>query len=286
MTAITQQHVGNYRLVKKIASGGSGTIWKAIATGGNQTNAIKLLHGNLVGDSQHVQALQNEFKIGSLFDNKGVLRYHQYGVFRQAPYIVMELFPSVTLKRLIEDPQKHDLRARVRAILYSAAKTLAYVHTQRVVHRDIKPDNILVDEKNETRLIDFSIAFRAKPITTVLLEKVFRGNKKKQTAGTPSYMAPEQIRGEAVSPAADIYSFGASMYEVLTGRPPFEADNPTTLLQMALEKPPKPMRKLSADINPKVDQLVLSMLSKDIADRPLAMAGVAGQLRQLNLFLA
>src|SRR5207302_1950543 len=138
---------------------------------------------------------------------------------------------------------------------------LAYMHANGYVHRDVKPDNIMVNSAGEVRLIDFALAQR-------ISKGGFFRKRRGRSAGTRSYMSPEQIRGEGLDGRADIYSFGVSMYEVVTGRPPFRAASPQELLAKQVAEKPTTPQAYNADVTDEFADLVLRMLSKKPEGRP------------------
>ena len=179
----------------------------------------------------------------------------------------MELFKTPNLKQQIHDGAER-LHCRLEAILCEAALALEYMHKQGWIHRDIKPDNYLVNEENEVRLIDFTFARKIKKG----ISKLF-GNKA-PVQGTYSYMSPEQIRGKEVDERADIYSFGCMVYELMSGKLPFTATNSTELLNKHLKASPQPIGMLQKNIQPDFANLVHRMLAKDPERSPRFAEGI------------
>ena len=168
----------------------------------------------------------------------------------------MEFFPAGNLKLRIMHKKWDFIKEKAHDIFKQAATALAYMNASGWVHRDVKPDNIIVNSAGEVRLIDFALA-----------EKVSKGGmfrkRKGRTAGTRSYMSPEQVRGEGLDGRADIYSFGATMYEVITGRPPFRANSPTELLNKQITEKPLSPRSINPEVTEECAALVLRMLAKE-----------------------
>ncbi len=179
----------------------------------------------------------------------------------QHPYVVMEYFPSTNLKLRVMHKDAF-VKENFKTIVEQAATALAFMHEKRWVHRDVKPDNILVNASAEVRLIDFALAKRASK------GKPGMFSTKGKIQGTRSYMSPEQIRGEPLDPRADVYSFGATMYELLTGRPPFVAGSANDLLNKQLTEIPTSPQAHNKDVSDDLSKLILRMLGKKRDERP------------------
>jgi serine/threonine protein kinase len=192
----------------------------------------------------------------------------------------MEFFPGGSLKMRMMRKQSEFIREQAHNILKQGATALAFMNANGWVHRDVKPDNLLVNSAGEVRLIDFALAKRIeKP---GLLGRLFR--RKGKVAGTRSYMSPEQIRGAALDGRADIYSFGAMCYEVVTGRPPFRASSSQELLTKHLTEKPASPRVHNPDVTDEFANLVVRMLAKKKEERPRDFHEVLMSLRGLRVF--
>ena len=176
--------------------------------------------------------------------------------------MLLELFKTLNLKQQIISGGNKKLFHRAKEILTEAAAGLAHLHEKGWVHRDIKPDNFLVNDENIVKLIDFNLA--QKPAGG--LGKLFGAKTKVQ--GTHSYMAPEQIRGQPLDARADVYSFGCMIYEFFAGKTPFTANSPTELLQRHLTSKPPDLTVVDKNITPEFSKYVQSMMAKDAAARP------------------
>jgi serine/threonine-protein kinase len=170
------------------------------------------------------------------------------------------------------------IREHAHDILKQAATALAFMHAHGWVHRDIKPDNMLVNSLGELRLIDFALAQR---IPTGL-SRLFR--RKQPCQGTRSYMSPEQIRGQVLDGRADIYSFGVTAYELATGRTPLTAPSNKELLQRQLADPPPSPRQRNPDVTEEFANLILRMLAKKKEDRPSSFHNILMELRTIRVF--
>jgi serine/threonine-protein kinase len=196
------------------------------------------------------------------------------------PYFIMEFFPAGSLKLRIVRKQYDFIKEKAADIFKQAATGLAYMNASGWVHRDVKPDNLLVNAAGDVRIIDFALAQRIQKPT--FFSKFFK--RKGLTQGTRSYMSPEQIRGEPLDGRADIYSFGVSMYEIATYRPPFRAgSNQELLLKHIKEKPPSP-QSYNPDLTDEFCELVLQMLAKKREDRPSDFHQVLMKLRSIRVY--
>jgi serine/threonine-protein kinase len=193
------------------------------------------------------------------------------------PYFIMEFFPSGSLRTKMQLKQFDFLKQNVEKIFKQAATGLAYMNASGWIHRDVKPANILVNGLGEVRIIDFAIAYR--PPTG--LARYF--SRKQKAQGTRSYMSPEQIRGHILDSRADIYSFGATCYEVLTGRPPFRGRDAQDLLTKHITEKPVNPRQINPDITEDFAALVMKMLEKKKEDRPRDFHDVLMQMRNLRV---
>jgi serine/threonine protein kinase len=196
------------------------------------------------------------------------------------PYFVMEFFPGGSLKTRLIRKQFDFIRENALNIVKQAATGLAFMNAQGWVHRDVKPDNMLVNSAGELKLIDFALAKRIEKPS--FFGRLFR--RKGKVQGTRSYMSPEQIRGEALDGRADVYSFGASCYEVVTGRPPFRGSSSQDLLTKQIAEKPVSPQVYAKDLTDEFAQLVLHMLAKKRQDRPKDFHEVLMKLRTIRVF--
>ncbi len=256
-----REFVGPYRLFHLIRAGALFEIWAVRPVAENTVYAMKWLPPGVHHSRTAAAELKHEYSVGKTLDHPSVIKTFDYGTGKDGTYMVMEFFKTPNLKQQINEGADR-LHFRLEAILVAAAKALDYMHDQGWVHRDIKPDNYLVREDNEVRLIDFNLSQKIKKG----LAKVFGGKGKIQ--GTYSYMAPEQIRGKHLDERSDIYSFGCMVYELLTGKLPFTANNSNELLNKHLKAKPPQLSVLNKNVQPEFATLVNRMLAKDPADRP------------------
>ena len=263
--------VGGYRILEKIRDGGAGTVFKAQGPKG-EIVAIKMISEAWNEQRDRRKAFKRESDTTQKLVHPTVIRVFAYCDGPPRPYIVLEYFPSENLKFTLWHKQQV-LEGRRMPVLKQCAEALYYIHTQGVVHRDVKPENFLVNAEGSVRLIDFSIA------QTKWDRFLFSFGKK--VDGTPLYMAPEQIRNESQDQRADMYSYGVMVFELMTRRPPFIGASVDSILEKHLKAAPPSMRSIVQDVSPELDELVTRLLSKKAADRPSDMSLVIAVLNRL-----
>ena len=200
--------LGGYKRIGILQTGQNSEVWEVVEVGGKTRFAMKLLLKDRSDEQLQRAALRQEARIGLKLEHPNIIRFYKYAHDRKTPFIIMEHFRSTNLKLQIMRGEGSKLRPRLRKILKQFCLGLGYLHGKGWVHRDIKPDNLLVNSSAEVRLIDFAISVRA----ASGLSRLFAGKTK--AAGTRSYMSPEQIRGLPLDGRADIYSTGVMLCEL------------------------------------------------------------------------
>ena len=270
--------VGNYELRNCVATGNSTQIWEVTEQGSPAQLAMKLLLEEALKDSEQKSVLKHEFKVGNSLDHPSFLKFHHLEVNRDHGFFIMDYFRSPSLKSHIST-NRASVQSSFKKLAESLALAYQYMHETGWLHRDIKPDNILVNKAGEARVIDFSLSSR------VLggLGKLFAG-KQKSIQGTRTYIAPETILKKPPTPLTDLYSLGVTFFEVLTGSPPYAGASPNDLLKKHLgEKPPEPSL-LNPNVTPDLDKLIVKMLAKKPEDRYASMQEVASAIRSTKCF--
>jgi serine/threonine-protein kinase len=275
--AAQQQFVGKYRLFHLIRGGAIYEIWAVRPPAENTVYAMKWLPKGSHYTREHINGLRHEYQVGSSLDHRACIRTFEFDNTSNGAYMLLELFKTLNLKQQIVAGHKK-LHYRAKEILTEAAAGLAHLHEIGWVHRDIKPDNFLVSDENAVKLIDFNLT--QKPAGA--LGKLFA--MKSRVQGTHSYMAPEQIRGQALDARADIYSFGCMLHEFFSGKPPFTANSPTELLQRHLTSKPPDLTVVDKNITPEFAHYVQSMMFKDPAARPASMKDVMMEIKTQKIF--
>jgi serine/threonine protein kinase len=269
--------IDGYRLRSHLQTGQTSQVYEVVELASNRHFAMKMLLPETARDAQHRKFLFHEAEVGKSLAHPNIIRMVKVSRSPTLPYIVMEFFPSGSLRTRLLAKEVAFVHENLDKILKQAATGLAFMNASGWVHRDVKPDNLLVNASGDCKLIDFAIAYK---IPTGFA-KMFAG--KGRAAGTRSYMSPEQIRGQVLDGRADIYSFGATCYELTTGRPPFTGRDATDLLHKHIaEKPPTP-RAHNPNITDEFAALILQMLEKKKEARPKDFHEVLMALRGIRL---
>ena len=272
------QFVGKYRLFHLIRGGAIYEIWAVRPPAENTIFAMKWLPKSTQYTREHINGLKHEFVVGSTLNHRACIKTYEYENTANGAYMLLELFKTLNLKQQIISGGNKKLFHRAKEILTEAAAGLSHLNEKGWVHRDIKPDNFLLSDDNTVKLIDFNLT--QKPAGA--LGKLFGAKTKVQ--GTHSYMAPEQIRGQALDARADIYSFGCLVYEFFAGKAPFTANTPAELLQRHITSRPPDLSVIDKNITPEFAKYVQSMMSKDAAARPASMKDVMMEIKTQKIF--
>ena len=244
-----------YQLQDPIGRGGMATIYRGRDLRMDRVVAIKVLREVYSTDAKFVARFQQEAKAASALQHPNIVQVYDYGQTDGNYYIVMELIEGTDLRRYLRGRGVLDVDRSV-IIAHDVALGLGAAHRRGIVHRDVKPQNILVGRDGSIKLTDFGIASVYKDINAERLTTTG------MTLGTVQYYAPEQAQGEIVSPAADVYALGIVMYEMLTGRTPFDGDNPVAVAMQHIQDPPTPPRQLNPNIPPALEEIILRCLEK------------------------
>jgi serine/threonine protein kinase len=259
-------------------------VFEVVEPSSSRHFAMKVLLPEYATDAFQRSFLFREAEVGIKMKHENVIPILKVDKSMTTPHIVMEYFPAGSLrKRLMsKDPRdKQFLQDRAKDIFKQVATGLAYMNTSGWLHLDIKPDNILADDAGRVKLIDFAIS---KPLKSGFMAKMFHKRRKPQ--GTPSYMSPEQIRDDLLDARADIYSYGITLYELLTGRVPFKASSPKELLEKHLHAKPDAPTMYNSEVTEDFSKFILRMLSKRREDRPTNFHEVMIALRDLRPYKA
>ena len=254
---------GRYRLERRLGHGGMASVYAARDTGLDRAVAVKLLAENLTGDEELRKRFLREARLAARLSHPNVVNVFDAGEDYGRPYIVMELVDGETLAERGRVPPDE-----ARRLAAQAARGLAHAHEAGLIHRDVKPGNLLLRRDGTIKIADFGIARAAEATALTQAGTVL---------GTAAYLAPEQALGEEVTPAADVYSLGAVLYELMTGRPPFEFDSLADLAEKQRAMAITPVRELAPEAPRDLEDLVMRCLARNPAYRPSA-AELVGEL--------
>jgi len=238
---------------------------------------MKWLPAGKLHTREQIGFLKHEYSVGILLDHPSVIKTYELGAVRAGSFIIMELYKYPNLKQRLS-PGPLAIAHQLETIIENAATGLTHLHSKGWIHRDLKPDNFLIDDEGEVRLIDFNLARRIKKG----LAKILGGKEKIQ--GTKSYMSPEQIRGELQDERSDIYGFGCVIYEMISGRAPFTGVNANDLLTKHLRSNPSPLEMHNDNVSPPFARLVERMLAKKPDDRPSTVEDFLIEMKATPIF--
>ncbi len=245
---------GDYELVEEIGRGGMGVVFKAHQTKLNRFVAVKVIRASGLATETERRRFKLEAETAAALDHPNIVPIYEVGEFDGLPFFSMRLIKGASLAT---NRQRFEDQPAAAEMLAALARTVHHAHKRGVLHRDIKPSNVLIDADGQPHLTDFGLAKRLRGDGDLSLSGA--------VIGTPNYMSPEQAAGKKaeITTAADIYSLGAVLYEVLTGRPPFQADTHGATLQRVIEGDCRPPRLLRSDLDRDLETITLKCLEKD-----------------------
>jgi len=262
--------LGKYRILEQLGTGGMATVFKAYDPAMDRSIAIKVPSAHLLEDPQFRVRFQREARLIARLEHPHILPVYDFGEEQGVPYLVMRYVDGGTLRdRLSRGILPFDQALRLVA---EVAEALAYAHGKGVIHRDVKPANVLLDHDGSALLTDFGIA-RLVEQTMQLTQGV--------VLGTPQYMAPEQVTGKPVDARTDIYALRMVLYELLTGRRPFEGETPLLVAFKHVTDPLPPPRQVNPALPEAAERIILKAMARDPADRYQNAGDLARELRRL-----
>ena len=262
-----------YRIESLVARSGMASIYKATDMRSGQPVAIKIPHPEMEADPVLYERFQREAEIGQKLDHPGVMKV--YGdEHRSGIYMVMEWLDGTLLRQIVHDQRKLPPERAIK-IAVQILDALDYIHHNGVVHRDMKPENIMVDQDDHIKLIDFGIAGKegSRRLTFSKLSHVM---------GTPDYISPEQVKGKRGDGRSDIYAAGIMLYEMLSGKTPFSGPNPFAIMNDRVLNNPVPPREANPEISPQLQEVIYRALEREPANRYSTAGEFAWDLEHLD----
>ncbi len=252
----TSNTIGKYRILRELGHGGMAIVYQAFDTENKRDVALKILPPTMV-DRASVARFHREGQAQKKLKHPNIVEVYEAGTAEGTHFIAMEFVEGKTVRNLVRRSGSLSIEKTLDIVL-QVSKALDYAHKLSFIHRDVKSSNIMVDEHGQVKLMDFGLV----QITgaTIL-------TKTGAVMGTPEYMSPEQISGEEIDFRSDLYSLGISMYEMLTGKLPFEGENPQAITMQHKYEQPKPIKEMKGNIPEAVENIVMKALAKDVSER-------------------
>ena len=250
--------LGRYEIVEKIGEGGMAVVYKAKDRLLNRYVAIKILRPEFTRDEQFIENFRRESQAAAGLSHPNIVNVYDVGREGNINFIVMELVDGKPLSQLIEEKGKLDYKEAIN-ITKQVASALSLAHKNQIIHRDVKPHNILITSQGTAKLADFGIA-------RAVSQSSIQGNDDK-IMGSVHYFSPEQAKGTNVDEKSDIYSLGIVLYEMLTGKVPFDGDNPVTIALMQINEPVTPPSVFNHNVPPGLERIVMKAVEKQPKNR-------------------
>ena len=276
-----RDYFGSYRLARLIRVGSSCEVWEAVKDEDASRVALKILVKDQRSNMTEVNVLKHEAEIGKHLNHPNIIKIHSFNIENDTPFLVMELFSALNLKLVLRKGIQ-PIAYMVPGIIEQAAQALYQMHELGFVHCDVKPDNFLVSETGQVKLIDFAISRKLNQGFLASLNPMRWFFRKLQ--GTRSYMSPEQIRQQSLDARADVYSFGCVLFELVGGKTPFTGDTPDDLLRRHLTAAIPSVQSLNANVTAEFATLIKRMMAKRRDDRPASMWEVLKEFRGTRVF--
>ena len=248
---------GRYEITELIGVGGMAEVYKGVDVIDNKTVAIKILKKEYAENEEFLRRFRNESKAIAVLSHPNIVKIYDVGFSEKIQYIVMEYIDGITLKEYIEDEKVLTWKDTVHFVI-QILRALQHAHDKGIVHRDIKPQNIMMFTDGTIKVMDFGIAKFAREEGKTATD---------QAIGSVHYISPEQASGNVTDAKSDIYSVGAMMYEMLSGRKPFDSDNPVAIAVMHMHDIPERPRAINPDIPDGLEEIVLKAMEKAPEDR-------------------
>ena len=269
---IGQVFDNRYKIENVIGVGGMAVVFKAVDLLMRRMVAVKILREDISADEPSVKRFVNESKAVAMLSHPNIVNIYDVSVRDDVKYIVMEYIEGITLKSYI---QRRQVLSFKEVVGYSIQilKALEHAHQKGIVHRDIKPQNIMLLKNGVIKVMDFGIAKLPNTDTVTMTDKAI---------GTVYYISPEQASGDPIDARSDLYSLGAMMYEMATGSLPFDAESPVSVALMQVNDTPTPPREVNSHVPPGLEQIILKAMEKDPSVRYQSASQMLSQLQKLR----
>jgi len=276
MEDLTGKTIERYKIISELGRGGMAVVYRAVDTMLDRNVAIKVIlaeSDNKEKAQKLLKRFNREARTLARLSHPNIIKVLDYGEYDGMPYIVMEYISGGALKAMLGTPIPY---AQAATRLAPIARALQHAHQQKIIHRDVKPENILINESGQSMLTDFGIL---KLVETDESQGITGTGK---MIGTPAYMSPEQIRGREVDGRADLYSLGVVFFEMITGRKPYNATSPIELSMQHLHDPIPKAKQYVRDLPPEVEQIIVKSMAKNPEDRYSSLGALAQDLEKLG----
>jgi serine/threonine protein kinase/Flp pilus assembly protein TadD len=273
--------LGHYKIVRQIGTGGMGEVYLADDTKLGRQVAIKILSRGFERYEENLRRFTQEAKVLSALNHPNILVIHEIGETTDGHYIVSEYVKGVTLRAVMKEQQMQ--LGNIVETAIQTATALAAAHEEDLIHRDIKPENLMIRPDGYVKVLDFGLAKLVRPRTTDIDRDLITNETSKGVIlGTVNYMSPEQATGKKVDKRTDIFSLGMVLYEMITGRTPFEGDSAAETIANLIRLEPEPLTNFASNIPQELQAIVDKMLRKDPDERHQSMNEVLAELRTLK----
>lgn len=274
MTKIPER-VGEYRLMRHIRSGANTEIYHAVNLSSQDKRVLKVLSPKALANREKIQQLRHEFQVAGRLNHRNVLKVYEFCKPEPYAFIVLEPFPGNSLRQMLLEKRRDEILEHLPQLVEQMSGALWHLHQHGWAHGSVKPSNFLINPEFDLKLIDFALAKRIKK------SKLQFWTRKHLPVGSPSYMAPEQIRGQAVDHRSDIYSLGCTLFELIEGHVPYTGASQNELLNKHLSSKIPRLSSNSQHVTSPLADLIAAMMGKRPEDRPQSMYSILSSLRDI-----
>jgi eukaryotic-like serine/threonine-protein kinase len=260
--------LGAYKILDLVGRGGMGEVYRARDTRLKRDVAIKVMPQSFTADRERLRRFEQEARSAAALNHPNIISVHDMGTADGSPYIVSELLEGQNLREVLRRGAVSARKALDYAI--QAARGLAAAHDVGIVHRDLKPENLFITKDGRLKILDFGLAKLTRPEAAgadSTTAEVVPGTEAGRVFGTVGYMSPEQVRGQIADHRSDIFSFGAILYELFSGKRAFSGDSPADTMSAILHQDPPELTRATPPVNPAVDHTIRHCLEKNPLER-------------------